>query len=102
METAWLIELKQSVSRTPTWYGEADEGVLGMTTDHMKAIRFCRKRDAEMVMRDIGWTEAFSCEHAWEQYTKENQPRLRRAPVPIDIVQEGLGRRDITKSPNAK
>lgn len=29
METAWLIELKQSVSRTPTWYGETDEAALG-------------------------------------------------------------------------
>lgn len=66
MEAAWLIELKQSVSRTPMWYGETDEGVLGATSDHMKAIRFARKWDAEMVLADIGWTEAFVCEHAWD------------------------------------
>lgn len=65
METAWLIELKQSVSRTPTWYGETDEGTLGMTSDSGKAIRFGRKWDAEKVMEDLGWTEAFACEHKW-------------------------------------
>lgn len=61
----WLIELKQSVSNTPTYYGETEEGVLGTTTDHMKAIRFSRKVDAERVLSDIGWTEAFVSMHGW-------------------------------------
>lgn len=97
MDTAWLIELKQSVSATPTWYGETDEGVLGMTTDHMKAIRFCRKWDAEMVLADIGWTEAFVCEHAWESFVGQPRPRIRRwlrtsNPLPSGVA-DPSGRR---------
>ena len=90
METAWLIELKQSVSRTPTWYGETDEGALGMTSDHMKAIRFGRKWDAEKVLADIGWTEAFVCEHGWEGFAGEPRPRSRRLstnnPLPNGVA----------------
>lgn len=89
METAWLIELKPSVSRQPTWYGETDEGILGMTRDPNKAVRFARKCDAEIVLADIGWTEAFVCEHAWHD-------------APRRDIFDGRGRRDITKSPKAR
>ena len=81
MEVAWLIELKQSVSRTPTWYGETDEGVLGWTSDHMKAIRFSRKWDAEKVMDDIGVSEAFVCEHAWDGGASKPQLRARTTGI---------------------
>lgn len=70
-ETAWLIEFKPSVSVQPTWYGMSDEGVLGMTTDNLKALRFARKQDAEMVIQDIGWTEAFASEHMWCDYSHD-------------------------------
>ena len=66
METGYLIELKQSVSRTPTWYGYRQDGDgLGHTTDHAEAIRFARRIDAERVLADLGWTEAFVSEHQW-------------------------------------
>lgn len=64
-EVAWLIELKPRVSRTPTYYGETDEGVLGLTEDHAKAVRFARKQDADVTIQNIGWTEAWAVEHMW-------------------------------------
>lgn len=64
-ETAWLIEFTQSVSKQPAWYGADDTEGLGMVTDANQAIRFCRKWDAEQVITEIGWTEAFATEHAW-------------------------------------
>jgi hypothetical protein len=73
-ETGWLIEFKQSVSVQPTWYGRTDDedsGVLGMTTDAGKALRFARKVDAETVIEDIGWTEAFASEHMWCDYSHD-------------------------------
>ena len=63
-ETGWLIEFSQRVSSTPTYYGQTDDG-LGQITDHLKAVRFARKEDAEMVIADIGWTEASAVEHGW-------------------------------------
>jgi hypothetical protein len=65
-EFGWLIELKSSVSPTPTYYGENEEGVLGWTADHMKALRFARREDADLVIRCEGWTEAFAAEHGWD------------------------------------
>ena len=62
-EYGWLIEFKSS--GLPVYYGKTNEG-LGMTEDHAMAIRFCRKQDAEMMIDDIGWTEAFPVEHAWD------------------------------------
>lgn len=62
--TAWLIEFKPSVSVRPTYYGKTDEG-LGLTGDHNAAIRFARKEDAEAVIADTAWTEAFAAEHMW-------------------------------------
>jgi hypothetical protein len=86
MQTGWLIELKQSVSARPLWYGITDENALGMTDDANKAIRFARKEDAEAVMTlDLGWTEAFACEHAWSDAPP--RPRLRtNNPLPFSVV----------------
>lgn len=65
-ETGWLIELKPSVSHQPTWYARVDEdSVCGWSTDHRKAIRFAREADAQAIIDDIGWTEAFPSEHQW-------------------------------------
>lgn len=67
-QSAWLIEFKPSVSRTPVYWGRTDcseDGVLGMTPDHDAALRFTRKQDAEAVIEHYGWTEAFASEHMW-------------------------------------
>ncbi len=68
-ETGWLIELRQPkaefISARPAWWGDTGGDVLGWTEDHAKAVRFARKQDAEMVIADIGWTEAFATEHMW-------------------------------------
>jgi hypothetical protein len=64
-EYGWLIELKPEHQRRPIYYGENDEGVLGWTADSLRAIRFARKEDAEMVIECEGLTEAFACEHGW-------------------------------------
>ena len=64
-EIGWLIELKPNVATSPTWYGENEEGVIGWTRDHMLAVRFSRKDDAERIIQCEGLTGAFACEHAW-------------------------------------
>ena len=64
-EYGWLIEAKPSVSRTPVYWGVATDGALGWTGDDKAAIRFARKVDAEAMIKDYGWTEAFAVEHAW-------------------------------------
>lgn len=64
-EVAWLIELKPSVSATPTYYGQTDEGVIGWTSDNLRAVRFSRREDAERVISCEAYTEAFACEHMW-------------------------------------
>lgn len=68
-ETGWLIELKQSVSTQPTWWGESDEGALGWTTDNLKAVRFKRQEDAQRVIDCEGFTEAFPSDHMWCDYS---------------------------------
>ncbi len=64
-QVAWLIEFKPSVSVPPCYYGKTDEGCLGLTRDHNAAVRFARKEDAEAVIADTAWTEAFAAEHMW-------------------------------------
>lgn len=63
-EAAWLIEFSERVSQQPTYYGKTDDG-LGQTTDHLKAVRYARKEDADAVIEDTGWTEATATEHMW-------------------------------------
>ena len=73
-ETGWLVELKGT---QPTWL----ENVFGddtWTADASKAIRFARKRDAEHVIAEVGWTEAFASEHIWcdgKQEGSDNENR---------------------------
>ena len=67
-ETGWLIELKSEP--TPTWWGRVDdESVCGWTTDHAKAIRFCRAIDAQAIIDEIGWTDAVPTDHMWCDYS---------------------------------
>ena len=65
LEAAWLIELGSSEPCAPRYWG----GVNGWTSDHNKAIRYCRKVDAQSAAGSIG-EAAFHdsyriCEHAW-------------------------------------
>ncbi len=60
--TAWLIELKASVVSRPTYFCGGDEP---WTTDHDRAVRFCRAQDAKAVIDDYCWTEAEPVEHIW-------------------------------------
>lgn len=76
-EVAWLIEFKPSVSVAPTYYGKTDEG-LGLTRDHNAAIRFARKVDAQAVIDDTAWTEAFAVEHMWCEPGKNAEAALAR------------------------
>lgn len=63
-QTAWLIEL--TGERTPEWWARVDEdSVLGWSSDHTKAIRFCRAQDAQAYIDEIGWTRAVPTEHSW-------------------------------------
>jgi hypothetical protein len=62
---AWLIEMDDA--GRPTYWSRVDnpDGVCGWSKDHDKAIRFCRREDAQAVIDDMGWTEPRPVEHAW-------------------------------------
>lgn len=66
-EYAWLIELKPHAftSPEPKYWGIDAEGELDWTKDHMAAIRFARKQDAQAIIKYYGWTEADAVEHGW-------------------------------------
>ena len=65
MESGWVIELGRSeVSAPEYWCGN------GWSKDHMRAIRFARKIDAENTAK--GWDDEPApeipyrfCEHGW-------------------------------------
>ena len=67
-ETGWLIEITDYIS--PTYWGRVDDedGILGWTKDHLKACRFARKEDAEMVIEEFGWTNVKAIDHMWCDY----------------------------------
>ena len=86
VERGWLIELKPSVARQPTWFHLDDE----WTTDSTKALRFARKADAEAFIAHSGWTEAFASEHMWglpasraafRRSTETDKPGVREAAL---------------------
>jgi hypothetical protein len=64
-ETAWLIELKPSVVKVPTYWGVDRDGELDWTKEDKAAIRFARKEDAAIIIKYYGWTEADAVEHQW-------------------------------------
>lgn len=63
VEVGWLIEIKIN---GPSYYGEQDDGIVGWTSEHSRAIRFARREDAERVIRLEGFTEAAAVEHQWQ------------------------------------
>ncbi len=74
-EIGWLIEFSGPL---PTYYGVEQDGKMGVTADHLAAVRFARAADAQAVIDAIGWpTEAKPIEHMW--YV----PRM--APVPHQV-----------------
>ena len=67
-EYAYLIELQDSKMPKPLyWHGSFGDEFKHLTDDHMKAIRFSRKEDAEAVL--TGVLDGFpfkAIEHAWD------------------------------------
>src|SRR5258708_7757993 len=72
-ETGWLVELR-SYGKFEGWLhgGEVDHGsTLGWTTDPNKALRFCRKEDADAFRVRYGFTWSsegtthLSTDHVW-------------------------------------
>lgn len=85
-EYGWLIELRGS---RPQWLENVylDET---WTYDAAKALRFARKQDAEHVINEIGWTEAFASEHVWCAVPDRKSSALdyvRRAPKSTPLGQ---------------
>lgn len=64
-EVAWLIEMDEG---GPTYWSRVDgeDGVLGWSKDHNKALRFCRREDAQAVIDGAGWNRPRPVEHAWD------------------------------------
>ena len=63
IETGWLIEsIKDGGIKYLT---VPPDGVFGWTEDSLKAIRFCRREDAEMVATLIGEDVDKIAEHLW-------------------------------------
>jgi hypothetical protein len=63
VETAWLIEFPADQNGA-VYYGKTVEG-LGQTNENLDAVRFARREDAELIIADVGWTEAKAVEHMW-------------------------------------
>ena len=65
-EFGWLIEHADSPVSAPVYWAG-----MTWTTDHVKAVRFCRKQDAEEVLLVVHtWYEGEPpahriCEHGW-------------------------------------
>lgn len=62
-ETAWLIEDGASEPSSPAYFA----GVGRWTRDHLKAVRFSRKQDAQALVDagGLGPGDFRICEHAW-------------------------------------
>jgi len=70
MESAWLIELPLTTFKGPPcwWTGNYSTGCLAhqWATDTLLAVRFSRKQDAEMVIKNVlRLKEAIATEHQW-------------------------------------
>lgn len=64
-ETAWLIERPSDDG--PNYWGSCPEEGVDWTRDHMAAMRFCRRQDAELLIEYYGWTDdrIVAVEHQW-------------------------------------
>lgn len=58
---AWCIERGDSSPSTPTYWSGPDY----WSQDHMDAVRFLRKQDAERVACRLGQGYHRVCEHGW-------------------------------------
>lgn len=70
-ERGWLVELKSSVFTTPRYMRAIYEDE-NWTKDANHALRFARKKDAEAVIFEMRWTEAFASEHIWDDGRRNN------------------------------
>ena len=61
-ETGWVIERGDSGPSGPTYWAGLDDK---WSQDHLDAIRFARKLDAERVSARIHWPNNRICEHMW-------------------------------------
>lgn len=60
-ETGWLIEVPANEHNPIIYY--CGKGTYN--ADASKAVRFCRKQDAEAVMADMGTEKSIATEHRW-------------------------------------
>lgn len=66
-ESGWLIEAAESEPSRPLyWAGSFGDERDRWTYDHLKALRMCRKEDAEAVSEGVlGGYAVRICEHGW-------------------------------------
>lgn len=65
-DTGWLIEIPRRAG--PEWFAvnlDDEYEDSDWTKDSLKALRFCRKEDADAYIEALGWTEARAVEHEW-------------------------------------
>jgi hypothetical protein len=73
-ESGWLIENRDESS--PRWLA-VDCGVFDWTNDSLKAIRFCRREDADQIAEVVGEDADSITEHAWGDSRDElSEPRI--------------------------
>lgn len=89
-EVAWLIETRDHHGK-PRWWGEWNsDGLCDWTFDSLKAIRFCRKEDAERAIAMAEWIDVMredcsATEHAWANVNRRPAPSAAAGGV------EGIG-----------
>ena len=68
---AWVIERGDSDASAPMYFTGVDlqGGRIDWDADHLKAVRFARQRDAEMIREDLEENpfrpKHRVCEHGW-------------------------------------
>lgn len=68
-ESAWLVEKKGPIG--PLYWCVDETGVFDWTSDHLKALRFSRRVDADAVAGGM-LDDARAVEHGWSEALKEN------------------------------
>lgn len=61
VETGWLIEDRKTIS----WLYVPEWSNFGWTHDPAEAVRFCRREDAEQVIKMIEEDDVIATEHQW-------------------------------------
>lgn len=99
-ETGWLIECKH-IGNAAWWDGKRGPRDLidcrYFTTDHLKAVRFARKEDAERIIKGCGGSCMQATEHLWvgkemtpDDSVKELRLSLREAHYALDRANKRL------------